>query len=53
MDEDVLYTELPRYGKQYREDASIESSMLSGAWAILVRRSLTKAAFSPRAALLR
>ena len=34
MDEDVLYTELLRHGKQYREGTFTESSMPKGAWAI-------------------
>ena len=34
QDEDVLYTELLRHGKQYRNGTFTESSMPKGAWAI-------------------
>lgn len=37
QDEDVLYTELLRHGKQYRAGTFTESSMPAGAWAIFTQ----------------
>lgn len=37
QDEDVLYTELLRHGKQYRAGTFTESSMPEGAWAIFTQ----------------